>query len=145
MSEICGATLSGIHPIAVRLRRLKTSFSPHLANRTTSVAQVNISINQPHYLIHTEKNEVMRSIIWGSASSTEVVLLSKLGRNKIISDDYIPLGITTVFRKNFHLYINLTGNVYCTFTGTPSFLPGLNLFLNRRNSFLHVFEFLHQI
>ena len=39
--------------------------------------------SQPHYLINTGKNEVIRSMIWDNASSTEVVQLLKLGGNEV--------------------------------------------------------------
>jgi hypothetical protein len=43
------------------LFRLRTLFSPNFPNKTTSVANVIIK-QQPHYLIHTENNEVMRRL-----------------------------------------------------------------------------------
>ena len=39
----------------------QTSFSPHFQNKTTSVAENETYTSQPHYLILTGKNEVMRS------------------------------------------------------------------------------------
>ena len=78
-----------LNPIPVRLRSAKTSFLPHSKNKTTSVAQANFSKNQPRYLINTEKNEVIRSIMRGNPSSTEVVMLLQLGENKVVSDSYV--------------------------------------------------------
>ena len=63
----------------------KPSFSPHLTNITTSVAPMSNAQAQPHYLINTGKNEVMRSIMGGYQFSTAVVLFLKLGRNEVIN------------------------------------------------------------
>ena len=65
------------------LKSIKTLFLPHSTNKTTLVAHMNSSIFQPYYLIHTKKNEVIRSMICGNLSSTEVVLCSKSGGNEV--------------------------------------------------------------
>ena len=66
-----------------------TSFSPHLTNKTTSVAEMNANPLRPHYLINTFKNEVMRLITRGGAfSTTEVVQLLKLGGNEVINVNF---------------------------------------------------------
>ena len=61
---------------------------------------MNISKNQPHYLIIPVKNKVIRLIKLGIQSSTKVVLCIKLGDNKVISDAFISLpdgyGSTTI-------------------------------------------------
>ena len=62
---------------------MKTSFSPHSTNKTTAVAMVNVGIFQPHYLINTGINEVIRSISRVISFSTAVVLSKKLGRNDV--------------------------------------------------------------
>ena len=44
---------------------------------------------QPHYLIKSSENEVMRLMIWKTQfSATEVVLFLKLGINKVLLDGY---------------------------------------------------------
>ena len=62
----------------------KTSFTPHFFNKTTSVARMNNNIYQPHYLINTIINKVIRSITRGCLFSTEVVSFFKLGGNKVV-------------------------------------------------------------
>ena len=68
----------------IRDTKTKTSFIPNSSNKTTSVvAQENANTNQPHYLINTGKNEVMRSMFRDNAYSTEVVTLLKLAGNEV--------------------------------------------------------------
>ena len=62
---------------------MQTSFSPHLSNKTTAVAMVDAPLIQPHYLIKTGINEVIRLLSRGIAFSTAVVLSKKLGRNEV--------------------------------------------------------------
>jgi hypothetical protein len=69
---------------AGKTQEVKTSFPPNLLNKTTSVAQMNINIHEPHYLIEPMKNEVMRSTRRDNPPSTKVVLLLKLGGNEVI-------------------------------------------------------------
>jgi len=78
--------ISRINRLNYQVMIINTSFIPYFSNETTSVARMNISINQPHYLIKMIKNEVMRLIRWGIQSSIEVVLYLKLGKNKVRSD-----------------------------------------------------------
>ena len=78
----------------------KTSFSPYLTNKTTSVVEMNTNPIRPNYLINTFKNEVIRLIIRGDMFSTEVVQLLKLGRNEVINVAFNK-GLTDKRRRPF--------------------------------------------